>query len=662
MNDAQRRHILAVCRRIDELLAETDDRLGPGAQAALFPAYVADASPIQQKRTGDYAQRLRSAMQAALDRLEIAGPRPSVSAVWSARTLLMTAQVAVADLEPRRLGGYGAVREEDARELRALVADLSNWLDQMEAYLAQGPDETIAARLRRIGVAAPEAGHLAEIERIVSERGLVGIRPSLDLFVQRLADPDFEVAVFGRVKAGKSSLLNRLLNSTALPVGVTPVTEVTMRIVHGPSPIGHAEFTDAAEQRFDLARLAEFVSVQQNPGNLRHVSRLVVELPAPLLADGIAFVDTPGVGLADGMAAAQTWAYLPRCDLGLVLVDAASTLTDEDIALVDALLHAGAAAQVLLAKADLLDGQDLDRMLDFLRRRLTERLGADVPVHPVSSRPSGVGLTDRWLESALRPCLAESRRLAAEARARKFALLRDAVRQALIRRTATTDDEAAMPRRGEWERLSREVLATLDDARHTVPSEIAGLAALAGAVLDEAAHNAAVIWNEHRTQEFDATSFIEAAAQARSGVAGSAAARQLTDLRVLAKAALTEAGGIVADSLPRPSAMPVMDAAGVLPPFVAHRSILLSFASETALRLALRHWMREKSMDRQLADAFRNYAHRLDVWRLAAQDELKTAFLAQRDLMAEDAGKGPATVPDVAQDIRTLDAMGLDIP
>lgn len=662
MNDAQRRHILAVCRRIDELLAETDNRLGPSTQAALFPNYAADASPIQQKRTADYARCLRSAMQAVLERLEVAVPRAGVSAVWSARTLLMTAQVTVTDLEPQRLAGYGAVPEEDARELRALVAELSNWLDQMEAYLAQGPDETLAVRLRRISVTAPTVDHLMTIERIVAERGLVGIRPALDLFARRLADPDFEVAVFGRVKAGKSSLLNRLLGSDVLPVGVTPVTEVPVRIVHGPSPIGQVEFTDAAEQRFDLARLAEFVSAQQNPGNIRHVARLVVELPAPLLADGIAFVDTPGVGLADDMAAAQTWAYLPRCDLGLVLVDAAATLTDADIALIDALFHAGAGAQVLLAKADLLDEPDLDRALGFVHRRLAERLGTDVPVHPVSSRTAGAGLTDHWLESALRPRLAEGRRLSAESRTRKFAILRDAVRQALVRRANTRDGEVIVARHSNWARLSSQVLAALTGARLAMPAEIAGLVSLAETVLDEAAHNAAVIWNEHRTPEFDGTSFVEAAAQARAGVAGSAAARQLTDLRVLAKAALTEAGGRVAEDLPRPSAMPVLDAAGALPPFVTHRSFILGFVGEAALRLALRHWMREKGMDRRLADAFQTYARRLDAWRLASLDELKAAFLAQRNLMAEEAGKEPETELEVEQDIRALDAMDPDIP
>jgi len=658
MNDAQRRYLLAIFRQIDELLAEANGRLDAGTAERLFPPCAADATPIQQKHTADYARRLHSALRESLARLAIDVPPPGTSGIWLARTLLMKAQVAVAGLEPHKMTGHGPLADHDARELRAVAAELSNGLDQMEAYLAQGPGEAMAARLQRIGVAGADANTLAELERIVSAHGLVGFRPALEQLADRLAAPGLEVAVFGRVKAGKSSLLNFLLDTAVLPVGVTPVTEIPVRIVYGPAPLGHAEFTDAAAQAFALARLAEFVSVQQNPGNIRYVARLAVELPAPLLRDGIALVDTPGGGLA----AAETTAYLPRCDLGLVLVDAAATLADADVALVDALRHAGAEVQVLLGKADLLGGQDLERALDFIRRRLAGQLGADIPVYPVSIKEGAAVLAERWLESALRPRLVDGRRLAGEASARKFALLRDAVRATLAGRLAATEGGSAAPdaaRQGALGRLLMEVLARLDEARRTAPKEITDLCEQADMALDEAAHNAAVIWNENRTREFDATTFVEASAQARAGIAASSAARQLADLRAVARATLAEAKHTATEDLPRASDLPVMDSSAVLPPSVAHRPAGLGFAGEAALRLALRHGMREAGMDTHLADAFRNHAHRLDAWRQMALDALKAAFLARWHLVAEEAGKDPETGSDIARDIRTLDAMGL---
>ena len=79
-----------------------------------------------------------------------------------------------------------------------------------------------------------------------------------------------------------------------------------------------------------------------------------VQVPARRLREGVTFVDTPGLGSLATAGAEETVAYLPRCDLGIVLVDAASTLTHEDLAIVQALYQSGAQAMVLVSKADLL--------------------------------------------------------------------------------------------------------------------------------------------------------------------------------------------------------------------------------------------------------------------------------------------------------------------
>ena len=49
------------------------------------------------------------------------------------------------------------------------------------------------------------------------------------------------------------------------------------------------------------------------------------------MTDGVVLVDTPGIGSLATFGAAETMAYLPRCDLGIVLVDAASILNREDM-------------------------------------------------------------------------------------------------------------------------------------------------------------------------------------------------------------------------------------------------------------------------------------------------------------------------------------------
>ena len=149
-------------------------------------------------------------------------------------------------------------------------------------------------------------------------------------------------------------------------MGVNPITAVPTRLAYGTEPRATAWFADRKPEQFDIERLAEFVTEQHNPANIQHVTRIVVELPARRLREGVVYVDTPGLGSLATSGAAETKAYLPRCDLGVVLIDAGSTLTQDDLATVQTLYDAGIPASVLLSKADLLAPADRDRALQYV--------------------------------------------------------------------------------------------------------------------------------------------------------------------------------------------------------------------------------------------------------------------------------------------------------
>jgi len=78
-------------------------------------------------------------------------------------------------------------------------------------------------------------------------------------------------------------------------------------------------------------------------------------------------LDTPGLGSLATAGAAETLAYLPTCDLGIVLIDAGSTLTAEDIHTVFALRQAAIPVQILISKADLLSEMDQSPLLIISR-------------------------------------------------------------------------------------------------------------------------------------------------------------------------------------------------------------------------------------------------------------------------------------------------------
>ena len=88
--------------------------------------------------------------------------------------------------------------------------------------------------------------------------------------------------------------------------------------------------------RVATSQLWEYASEEGNPGNCKHVTRIVVRLASARMKSGVVLVDTPGVGSLATAGAAEAMAYLPRCDLGIILVDSASTLGREDLMLLRA--------------------------------------------------------------------------------------------------------------------------------------------------------------------------------------------------------------------------------------------------------------------------------------------------------------------------------------
>src|SRR5438876_7146881 len=243
----------------------------------------------------------------------------------------------------------------------------------------------------------------------------------------------FEVGVFGRVSSGKSSLLNYILQTDVLPIGVTPVTAIPTRISHGPVAEAGIEFAEAQPQIIALSELAEFATEQKNPGNKKHVTRIFVKLPSDRLAESVTFVDTPGLGSLAVADAEETIAYLPRCDLGIVLIDASAGLTQDDLVVVQALYQAGASAMILISKADLFSGADRERVIEYVKKNLRNQLRVEAPVHAVSVFRADAALCDRWFESELRPFLAQHHELAITSQKRKIGGLREAVIGALER-------------------------------------------------------------------------------------------------------------------------------------------------------------------------------------------------------------------------------------
>lgn len=425
MNEHHRRVIGATFHHIDGRLTEVEAILEAVGARSPFSAYSLDIEPLARRSVEGYLQRLREIMWSATRSLEISTDGHRTSAAWAIRCAMIGVLVNIADMEPHRLAGYGALAPDTAKALAGICADLRRAADSLLAYLARSRGEDLVQRLDRLLAASPNRDVLAKIETIITRHGLVELRPMLENIAAKIESPSLEVAFFGRVSSGKSSLLNYLLGEKILPVGVLPVTAVLTRLVKAEENELVVRSEISAPQRLPIDRLAEFVTEEGNPGNERRVSEVEVRLANPRLAEGVAFIDTPGVGSLATSGVAQTKAYLPRCDLGILLVDAGTTLNEEDLALLHGFFDAAIPAMVLISKCDLLDAPDRDRVINYVKQNVLREIGSLVPIYLVSARQTDAALTDRWFAEALRPCIQEHRELSRQSVQRKMARLEE---------------------------------------------------------------------------------------------------------------------------------------------------------------------------------------------------------------------------------------------
>ena len=425
MNEHHRRAIASTFHCIDRRLAEIEAILSAVGSQSPFSAYALDIEPLTQHSVTGYLQRLREKMWSAVKCLQISRDGNRTSAAWAIRCVMVGVMANLADMEPQRLSGYGALQPEAAKTISGICADLRRISESFLAYLSRSRGEDLAQRLVRLTDAPLGSDTLLSLEGIITRYGLVELRPMLENIVARLESPDLEVAFFGRVNSGKSSLLNCLLGTEILPVGVLPVTAVLTRLRRAEEAELIVRFEISEPQRLPLGRIAEFVTEEGNPGNERRVAEAEVRMPTPRLAEGVVFTDTPGVGSLATFGAAQTKAYLPRCDLGILLVDAGSTLNDEDMALLHGFFEAAIPVTVLISKSDLLNAADRDRVIGYVKRLVSKELGNEIPVYPVSSRLAHAALTDYWFNEAILPHMQKHRELVKQSIRRKIAHLEE---------------------------------------------------------------------------------------------------------------------------------------------------------------------------------------------------------------------------------------------
>jgi GTPase SAR1 family protein len=110
-----------------------------------------------------------------------------------------------------------------------------------------------------------------------------------------LANPNFQIAVFGPFNHGKSTLLNAILGNKTLPIDLIPTTGAAITVKYGTDLRTRIMLSDGTEiYRSGTEILQQYAILDGNRKMRQDVTSVEVFCPHPFLERGIELLDLPG--------------------------------------------------------------------------------------------------------------------------------------------------------------------------------------------------------------------------------------------------------------------------------------------------------------------------------------------------------------------------------
>jgi hypothetical protein len=178
------------------------------------------------------------------------------------------------------------------------------------------------------------AAFLADLAAAESEILRIAPDITLEAAADRVRSGTFRLVVMGEVKRGKSSFINALVAHPGLvPVQSDVATSTVFKIRYGDIPRHIVRFQpDAPHASLEIpaTELDAYGTENGNPQNAKKVECIEIEVPAPVLENGLVIVDTPGVGGFEARHREITYRHAPEADAVFFILETAGTPIGRD--------------------------------------------------------------------------------------------------------------------------------------------------------------------------------------------------------------------------------------------------------------------------------------------------------------------------------------------
>jgi hypothetical protein len=149
LNEFQARHLYMTFRYIDKLLCEIEDVLNAASSRAAFPKYSPDVAPAESRQIEEHIARIRSQLVRVLDAQGITRQVAYISASHAIHAALGSIGIALEELKPPHMRGYGELPQAAADELDGIVDDLRELVAQLGRSIAESDRQTGRRQARK---------------------------------------------------------------------------------------------------------------------------------------------------------------------------------------------------------------------------------------------------------------------------------------------------------------------------------------------------------------------------------------------------------------------------------------------------------------------------------------------------------------------------------
>lgn len=313
------------------------------------------------------------------------GLRADLFSVQSAQAGILNA-LKGAKISKDKLTDALAILRDEKIITRENFEILSDFLTRISA------DQSVEQNPKTTGFLREKRGELNEIaDKILALGGDKNLAAAIKPAREKFNELNFNVAVAGVVNAGKSTLLNALLDKRVLGASNVPETANLTFLKFAERPSAKINFYDENELKELGVKMPEnfknLTQISVKADEIKNYTSAASELSPTvksvelyenlnLLKEGICIADTPGIDDAVFLREKISLDYIAKCDLVVYLMNAAQSASQKDLDFLECCFKRAGVAKlaVLLTHADMLSAGELNEATNYVKKAVSARL------------------------------------------------------------------------------------------------------------------------------------------------------------------------------------------------------------------------------------------------------------------------------------------------